>query len=155
MNVYILFDESTLPIRVFTDANIVRTWGNRGLKSPRLFMSTSFRRFRSLPIAQNVLTSNPFGGIGGICVSKNLGRCTQTSLPLITHRSPLITSQNSQCGGPIKSPHCIRSHTALFLPTHRIAFFRSLYKNGALPYWLRWCAIQMSLCNTFYFTLPW
>ena len=86
---------------------------------------------RSLPIAQNVLTSNPFGGI---CVSKNLGRCTQTSLPLITHRSPLITSQNSQCGGPIKSPHCIRSHTALFLPTHRIAFFRSLYKNGALPY---------------------
>ncbi|MBQ2012515.1 MAG: hypothetical protein II206_06970, partial [Bacteroidaceae bacterium] len=34
-----------------------------------------------------VLLSNPFGGIGGICVSKNLGRCTQTSLPL--HRSSL------------------------------------------------------------------
>ena len=24
--------------------------------------------------------SNPFGGIGAICVSENLGRCTQTSL---------------------------------------------------------------------------
>ena len=85
-------------------------------------------------IAQNVLMSNPFGGIGAICVSKNLGRCTQTSLPLITHRSLLTISQNSQCGAPIKSPHCIRSRIALSLPTHRIAFFRSLYKNGAQTY---------------------
>ena len=89
---------------------------------------------RSLPIAQNVLMSNPFGGIGAICVSKNLGRCTQTSLPLITHRSLLITSQKSQCGGPIKSPHCIRSRTTLSLPTHRIAFLYTLNKNGALTY---------------------
>ena len=28
-----------------------------------------------------------FGGIGVICVSKNLGRCTQTSLLLTAHRS--------------------------------------------------------------------
>ena len=33
--------------------------------------------------------SNPFGGIGAICVSKNLGRCTQTSL--LSHYSFLIT----------------------------------------------------------------
>ena len=131
-----------MPIRVFTDANIVRTWGNRGLKSPRLFKATSSRRSRSsftthysllTAHRSKCLMSNPFGGIGVICVSKNLGRCTQTSLPLITHRSLLITSQNSQCGAPIKSPHCIRSRIALSLPTHRIAFFRSLYKNGAQP----------------------
>ena len=30
----ISFDESTLPIRVFADANIVRTWGTEGLKAP-------------------------------------------------------------------------------------------------------------------------
>ena len=34
--------------------------------------------------------SNPFGEIGAICVSKDFGRCTQTSLPLITQNSPLI-----------------------------------------------------------------
>ena len=28
-----------------------------------------------------------FGGIGGICVSKNLGRCTQRPYFLITHNS--------------------------------------------------------------------
>ena len=32
--------------------------------------------------------SNPFGGIGGICVSKNSGRCTQRSY---SHRSPFIS----------------------------------------------------------------
>ena len=41
----------------------------------------------------------------------------------IIHHSPLITSPKSQCGGPIKSPHCIHSRTALSLPTHHIAFF--------------------------------
>ena len=30
----ISFDESTLPIRVFADASIVRTWGTEGLKAP-------------------------------------------------------------------------------------------------------------------------
>ena len=35
--------------------------------------------------------SNPFGEIGAIWVSKDFGRCTQTSLPLITQNSPLIT----------------------------------------------------------------
>ena len=55
----------------------------------------------------------------------------------VNKSSPLkcsISSQKSQCGAPIKSPHCIRSRTALSLPTHRIAFFRSLYKNGAQTY---------------------
>ena len=37
-----------------------------------------------------VLMSNPFGEICAICVSKNFGRSTQTSLPLITQNSPLI-----------------------------------------------------------------
>ena len=36
-----------------------------------------------------------------------------------------ISALKSQCSGPIKSPHCIRSRTALSLLTHRIAFFRS------------------------------
>ena len=72
---------------------------NRGLKSPRLFMSTSSRRSRSSFTTHNslltahrskCLMSNPFGEICAICVSKNFGRCTQTSLPLITQNSPLI-----------------------------------------------------------------
>ena len=40
-----------------------------------------------------------------------------------THHSPFITSPKRQCGAWIKSPHCIRSRTALTLPTHRIALF--------------------------------
>ena len=72
---------------------------NRGLKSPRLFMSTSSRRSRSSFTTHNslltahrskCLMSNPFGEIGAICVSKDFGRCTQTSLPLITQNSPLV-----------------------------------------------------------------
>ena len=49
---------------------------------------------RSLLIAQNVLVSNPFGGIGGICVSKNLGRCTQTSLRFLF--SCLLSSRHAE-----------------------------------------------------------
>ena len=41
---------------------------------------------------------------------------------LTTHYSPLITSPKSQCGAWIKSPHCIRSRTALSLSPHRIVF---------------------------------
>ncbi|MBR5481144.1 MAG: hypothetical protein IKU85_05570 [Bacteroidaceae bacterium] len=40
--------------------------------------------------------SNPFGGIGAICVSENLGRCTQTSLlsRLIAHLSVMLNLFN-------------------------------------------------------------
>jgi hypothetical protein len=40
---------------------------------------------------------NPFGEIGAICVSKNFGRCTQKSLPLITQNSPLTTHYSKIC----------------------------------------------------------
>ena len=33
-----------------------------------------------------------------------------------------ISALKSQCGAPIKSPHCIRSRTALSLSSHRIDF---------------------------------
>ena len=55
-------------------------------------------------------------------------RFTTHHSPLIAHSSFLacnISSQKTQCGVTIKSPHCICSRTALSLPTHRIAFFRS------------------------------
>ena len=58
------------------------------------FRDFSFTVHSSLLIAPKpvsyVLMSNPFGEICAICVSKNFGRCTQTSLPLITQNSPLI-----------------------------------------------------------------
>ena len=56
-----------------------------------VFQTFSFTVHSSLLIAPKpvsyVLMSNPFGEIG---VSKDFGRCTQTSLPLITQNSPLI-----------------------------------------------------------------
>ena len=60
--------------------------------------------------------------------------------PLIAHSSFLacnISSQKTQCGAPIKLPHCICSRTALSLPTHRIAFFRSplIFRSC----WTRFC----------------
>ena len=50
----------------------------------------------------SILLSNPFGGIGAICVSINLGRRTQTSLLshysfLITHNSLLTAHSSSAC----------------------------------------------------------
>ena len=52
-------------------------------------------------IAQNVLVSNPFGVICVICGSKNLGRCTQTSLPshfsLLTAHYSLLKNLSYLC----------------------------------------------------------
>ena len=46
--------------------------------------------------------SNPFGGIG---VSENLGRCTQTSL--LSHYSFLITHNSLLIRVPQKIPHLL------------------------------------------------
>ena len=66
------------------------------------------------------LTSNPFGAI---CVSKNLGRCTQTSLPLITHCSPLLQKANAVSGSSHRiasahAPLCLCQRTALRFFAH-------------------------------------
>ena len=68
-----------------------------------------------------------------------------------THYSPLITSPKSQCGAWIKSPHCIRSRTALSLSSQRIAFFRSaLTVHNSLLKNCRICVIGVpssSICQ--------
>ena len=84
---------------------------NRGLKSPRLFMSTSSSRSRSSFTTHNslltahrskYLMSNPFGEIGAICVSKNL-RTLHADIPtshnskLKTHHSLLTTHYSKIC----------------------------------------------------------
>ena len=115
---------------------------NRGLKSPRLFMSTSSRRSRSSFTTHNslltahrskCLMSNPFGEICAICVSKNFGRCTQTSLPLITQNSPLIAHHS------LLTTHCSP------LTTQRSVVFASsachclhLSKNKKKGFWTEW-----------------
>ena len=106
-------------------------------------MSTSFRRFHSpfTPHRSSLTThrsirlmSNPFGGIGAICVSKtNLNsHSSSTALPvkdIFYSRCSISASAHAvyllairQCGAPIKSLHCIRSRTALSLSSHRIDF---------------------------------
>ena len=63
----------------------------RHIAQSHVFQTFSFVVHNSLLTAHRskYLMSNPFGEIGAICVSKDFGRCTQTSLPLITQNSPL------------------------------------------------------------------
>ena len=81
------------------DISFYETHSSKPRLSDALVHRSFFRHFSftvhlSLLIAPKpvsyVLMSNPFSEIGAICVSKNFGRCTQTSLPLITQNSPLI-----------------------------------------------------------------
>ena len=84
-------------------------------RSPLIFLSSCHAELVSASVRGDVL---------------EMARCeilkqVQDDICVLTaHHSPLISSQKNQCGAPIKSPHCIRSRTALSLPMHRIAFRR-------------------------------
>ena len=71
----------------------------------------------------------------------------------IIHRSPFITSPKTQCGAPIKSPHCIRSRTVLYSLTHRIVLAHAphcLCQCNVLR--LEGTLIVMRVCKLIFYT---